>query len=207
LARRGGGHDHERRYAGVDQRSAFDDLSSYGAIFSTGIIDALPLRRTTLLALLSLSLLALASRVIFGVGVPGLVATVDPSPNTAFGTTTYVGMTDVFNGGFRVWEFNDPSCPGLLRIVELPLSGEAASLSQVLRQPGEDIAYWYGGTIYGDMERSIWLIRYAIQKLWFLVHVKNRMPPKPIYLKIFHPTACVVPPTADWPMLAAAIHQ
>jgi hypothetical protein len=165
----------------------------------------LPLRRTTLLALLSLSLLALASRLIFGVGVPGLVATPDPSPNTAFGTTTYVGMTDVFEGGFHVWEFKDPSCHGLLRILELPLSGEAESLSQVLRQPGEDVAYWFGGTIYDEMERSIWLFRYAIEGL--LVHVKNRMPPQLVYLKIFHPAGCVVPPTADLPMLAAAIHQ
>jgi len=165
----------------------------------------LPLRRTTLLALLSLSLLALATRVIFGVSGP--VATADPSPNTAFGTTTYVGMTDVFEGGFHVWEFNDPSCPGLLRILELPLSGEAESLSDVLRQPGEDVAYWYGGTIYDEMKRSNWLIHYAVERLWLQVHLKTRMPPQPIYLKIFHPDACVVPPTADWSMLAAAIHQ
>jgi hypothetical protein len=157
--------------------------------------------------LLSLLLLALASRLISGVGVPKPVASADPAPDTAFGSMTYISMTDIVENGLDVWEFNDPSCPGPLRILKLPLSGEIEPLSEVLRQPSEDVTYWYGGTIYNDAERLTWLFRYALDRIRSLLHVINRGSYNNFYLKIFRPAACAMPPTADWTALAAAIHQ
>ncbi len=170
-------------------------------------MDALSLRRATLLVLLSLLLLAVASRLIFGVDAPNMVTMTGPPPNTAFGTTIYVGGTDAFEGGLRVWEFRDRFCPGPIRVLRLPLSGEAEPVSQILRRPGEGVTYWYNGTIYSEMERPVWLTRYAMERLRSLVRVRNRVPRNDFYLKIFHPDACAVPPTADWSTLAAAIHQ
>lgn len=171
------------------------------------MIDILPLRRITLLALLLLSLVAVASRLISGAGIPVPAAMADPPPHTAFGTTAYVGMTNMGIGdvGLYVWEFNDPSCQGPLRILMLPLSGKSAPLSRVLRQSGEDVAYWYGGALYDAMERPAWLFRYAIG--WLSSPLIKRRPPNDFYyLLIFHPSACATPPGANWPMLAAAIH-
>ena len=154
----------------------------------------------TLLALLLLSLLALVSRLISGVDVPGPTTTTNLSPDTAFGTTTYVGVT---NEG--AWEFHDPACTGPLHILRLSLSGDAEASSQLLRQPGEDVAYWYDSTIYEKEDRPGWLFRFAVERLRSLLHFKDRVPRNDFYLKIFYPTACAIPPTADWPTLASAI--
>jgi hypothetical protein len=163
---------------------------------------AVPFRRITLLALLSLSLLAFASRMISGVGIPDLAAAADPSPNAAFGTLTYAGMTDA---GLHVWEFSDPSCPGPVRVLLLPLSDESAPVSRFLRQPGEDIAYWYDGVISEQTTRPTWLFRFAVERLRSPLKVKDRLLRDYFYLMIFHPSACAAPPGADWPMVAAAI--
>ena len=160
------------------------------------------LRRITLFALLSLLLLALASRLISGIDDSDTKVTVDPPPDTVFGTMIYVGMID---RGLHVWEFKDPSCPGPLHVLKLPLSGEAEPLAQLLRQPGENATYWYDGTIYGQVARLTWLFRFEVGRL--PLHVKNRLSKDFAYLVIFHPAACGVPRGADWPMLAAAIYQ
>jgi hypothetical protein len=165
------------------------------------MIDALPLRRSiTLLALLSLLLLALASRLISGVGVPEPSATAGPRPYAAFGTMIYTGVDD---SGLHIWEFGDPSCPGPFRILVLPLSGEGEPLARLLRQPGEEVAYWYGGAIYAQAARARWLFRLPIERLRSPLHAKDGY----FYLMIFHPAACDVPLTADWQKLAAAIYQ
>jgi hypothetical protein len=162
----------------------------------------LPLRRITLFALLLLLLLALASRLISGIDNSDTEVTVGPSPDTAFGTMIYVGMID---RGLHVWEFNDPSCPKPIHILKLPLSGEAEPLAQLLRQSGENAAYWYGGTIYEQVARLTWLFRFEVGRL--PLHVKNRLSKDFAYLVIFYPAACGIPQDADWPLLEAAIYQ
>jgi len=161
------------------------------------------LRRITLLALLLLSLLALVSRLLSGAGIPDTLATTGPLPNTAFGTMSYVGMADI---GLHVWEFKDPSCPGPIRVLMLPLSDEADAVFEFLRQPGEGITYWYGGTIYEHAARESWLLDFAIERLRSRLHARNSLPNEYFYLVIFHPGTCEPPPTADWPKLVGAIY-
>lgn len=168
---------------------------------------ALSLRRVTLLVLTLLLLLALASRATYRESISPEPPAAEPLPNAAFGSLRYEGMTSVFEGGFLVWKFRDPSCQGLFRIVEMPLSGDGEPLSQVLRQPDEAITYWFGGAFYAAPERATWLFDYVTQRIFAGFPPHNRVYPSRLYLKLFYPKICSLPAGADWRLLSLAVHR